>query len=62
VLTLALPLLEYASRNQVYLHGFEATPGKGHWNETGHRLVGELITDELCQLGWLKKINSAAAF
>ena len=53
VLTLAPSLLEYATRNQVLLHGSGETHGKGHWNETGHRVVSELIAQKLCQPGWL---------
>jgi hypothetical protein len=54
VLTLAPSLLDYATRNQVLLHGSKETKGKGHWNQTGHRLVGELIAEKLCEPGWLK--------
>jgi hypothetical protein len=54
VLTLAPFLLDYATRNQVLLHGSNETKGKGHWNQTGHRLVGELIAEKLCEPGWLK--------
>jgi len=54
VLTLAPSLLDYATRNQVLLHGSKETSGKGHWNQTGHRLVGELIAEKLCEPGWLK--------
>lgn len=49
VLTLAPPLLDYATRNQAYLHGLGDEKGRGHWNETGHRVVGELITNKLCE-------------
>jgi hypothetical protein len=54
VITLAPLLLEYATRNEVVLHGSRETQGKGHWNETGHRVVGELIAQRLCQPGWLQ--------
>ena len=54
VLTLAPSLLDYATRNQVLLHGSMETNGKGHWNQTGHRLVGELIAEKLCEPGWFK--------
>lgn len=53
VLTLAPLLLEYAIRNQIFLHGSGETGGKGHWNETGHRVAGELIARKLCQPSWL---------
>jgi hypothetical protein len=49
VLNLAPPLEEYASRNKVFLHGVGDAKGKGHWNEIGHRLAGELIAQELCR-------------
>ena len=48
VLNLAPLLEEYAIRNQVFLHGAGNSIGRGHWNETGHRLAGELIVQELC--------------
>jgi hypothetical protein len=48
VLNLAPPMAEYASRNQVFLHGFGETKGKGHWNEMGHQLAGELVAQQLC--------------
>lgn len=48
VLNLAPPLADYATRNRVFLHGAGEERGRGHWNETGHRLVGELIAQELC--------------
>jgi hypothetical protein len=47
-LILAPKLQEYAEHNHVFLHGFEARIGKGHWNERGHALAGELIADWLC--------------
>jgi hypothetical protein len=46
VLTLAPALREYAERNRVFLHG---TDGSGHWNALGHRLVGELLAEKLCE-------------
>ena len=52
VVTLAIPLAEYADRHMAFLHGFPAsTPGVGHWNETGHRVAGEIIAAELCAAG-----------
>jgi hypothetical protein len=51
VLDLARPLQAYAQTHRVYLHGFPNTPtGFGHWNQTGHRVAGELIAQRLCQL------------
>jgi hypothetical protein len=54
VLTLAPLLLDYATRNQAYLHGSGDEKGRGHWNETGHRIVGGLIADKLCSEEMLK--------
>lgn len=50
VLNLASPLQDYASRNQVFPHGSGETKGRGHWNETGHRVVGEFIAKKVCEL------------
>ncbi len=42
-------MASYARQHDVFLHGFENTkPGQGHWNETGHRVAGEIIAAELC--------------
>ncbi|HEV7396306.1 MAG TPA: SGNH/GDSL hydrolase family protein [Pyrinomonadaceae bacterium] len=49
VITLAPELQAYADRNKVYLHGFDANIGNGHWNQLGHRVAGELIARKLCQ-------------
>lgn len=49
VLNLAPALAEYASRNKVFLHGAGDAKGRGHWNEIGHRLAGELVAQELCK-------------
>ncbi len=49
VLSLAPTLADYASRNKVFLHGSGETKGKGHWNEAGHHLVGELIAEKVCE-------------
>ena len=51
VLNLARPLLAYAEKNHVYLHGFpNAVIGGGHWNEVGHRLAGVMIAEKLCEM------------
>jgi len=51
VLTLAPTLRQYADANDVYLHGFEnAQLGRGHWNQAGHRLAGELIAKKILEL------------
>jgi hypothetical protein len=49
VIDLAPPLLEYATTNQMYVQGDAASGGRGHWNETGHRLAGQLIAEEICR-------------
>jgi hypothetical protein len=48
VITLAPQLQNYADQNKVFLHGFGANPGNGHWNQLGHRVAAELITQKLC--------------
>lgn len=48
VLLLAPPFQEYAALHQVFLHGFEKKPGKGHWNQNGHRLAGQAMAKWLC--------------
>lgn len=50
VLTLAPVLRAYAEEHQVFLHGFENTVlGRGHWNEDGHRLAGQMIAQQICE-------------
>jgi len=49
VLNLAPAHEDYASRNRVFLHGVGDATGKGHWNELGHWLAGELVAHELCR-------------
>ena len=45
---LAPPLLAYALRTGTYLHGGpKIAPGDGHWNVLGHRVVGEVVSQEL---------------
>jgi hypothetical protein len=51
VYNLAPDLQAYADRTKVFLHGFGAQRGNGHWNEDGHRVAGEMLTDKLCD--WL---------
>ncbi len=48
VLNLAPPFQSYAEQQKVFLHGFGATLGMGHWNQEGHRLAGEIISGWLC--------------
>jgi hypothetical protein len=49
ILNLAPAFLDFARQTQTYLHGFGNTKGKGHWNEAGHKLAGELIAERLKQ-------------
>lgn len=49
VLVLAPELQHYAEQNKVFLHGFDSTIGSGHWNEMGHRIAGEMMSNWLCQ-------------
>jgi len=45
---LAQPMQVYADQNKVFLHGFGADTGNGHWNASGHKLAAELIAQKLC--------------
>jgi hypothetical protein len=47
-LTLAPPLQAYADEHKIFLHGFGADLGNGHWNQTGHHVAGELLAQQLC--------------
>jgi hypothetical protein len=49
VFNLAPDLQAYAEQNKVFLHGFGAELGNGHWNAEGHRVAGELLTKKLCE-------------
>ena len=51
VYNLAPDLQAYADRTKIFLHGFGAQRGNGHWNEDGHRVAGEMLTQRLCD--WL---------
>ena len=48
--TLAPELQAYADKNKVFLHGFGANIGNGHWNQLGHRVAGEMIAQKLCDV------------
>ncbi len=48
VLCLAPAFQEYAETHKVFLHGFGASLGAGHWNRDGHRLAGRLIARAIC--------------
>jgi lysophospholipase L1-like esterase len=44
ILTLAIPLREYAETQDVFLHGFPNTKlGTGHWNKRGHHVAGQHV-------------------
>jgi len=43
VLSLAEDFQKYAEKEEVYLHGFGSRLGRGHWNETAHRLAGKKL-------------------
>ena len=50
VIALAPALSNYAQTQHAYLNGFNKTNlGKGHWNETGHRLAAAVIAEALCR-------------
>jgi lysophospholipase L1-like esterase len=49
VLNLAPLFLEVTKRDQLQLHGFGDSKGRGHWNEQGHRLAAEMISARLRQ-------------
>jgi len=48
-ITLAPEMQKTAEESGVFLHGFGADIGNGHWNSAGHRAAGELIAKKLCQ-------------
>jgi hypothetical protein len=49
VLLLAPDFQKYATRHQVFFHGFQGSLGAGHWNQNGHRLAGEMLGKWLCR-------------
>jgi hypothetical protein len=50
VLDLAPPFQAYAEQHHTPLHGFGQTVNMGHWNQAGHQLAGELISQRICAL------------
>jgi hypothetical protein len=48
ILMLGPDLQRYAEQNKVFLHGFGENLGRGHWNETGHQVGGEMMAARLC--------------
>lgn len=57
VYNLAPDLQAYADGTKIFLHGFGAQRGNGHWNEDGHRVAGEMLTRKLCD--WLARDSEA---
>ncbi len=49
VLSLAPLFQAYADQKRVFLHGFGARLGVGHWNEEGHKLGGRLMANFICE-------------
>ena len=49
VLVLGPHFQKYAIKSNAFLHGFPSRLGKGHWNENGHRLAGDMIARWLCK-------------
>jgi hypothetical protein len=50
-LSLAEPFAAFAEEHQVFLHGFpNAQMGQGHWNASGHRLAGHLMSERICAM------------
>ena len=48
--TLAPGLLAFAEKNNAILHGFPGLPqNQGHWNQTGHRVAGEMMARQLLE-------------
>lgn len=68
-LVLAPELQLYAEQQNVYLHGFGAVAnpgntnefaselGRGHWNELGHRVVGQRIAETILAVFFGKRSN-----
>jgi hypothetical protein len=41
--------LQWAEENHACVHGFDnAVPCRGHWNEHGHEVAGEVLAREIC--------------
>ena len=51
VINLAMDLQKYAVKFKKYIHGFKkAKLGEGHWNEEGHAISSELISNKICKM------------
>lgn len=63
VLTLGPIFLQYAVSNNTYIHGRRESRnlGKGHWNETGHRLAGEALAQWICDRHFLRPYTTGPA-
>lgn len=49
VVPLVYAFQEYVDEHQVYLHGFpNYRMGAGHWNEKGHDLAAQLVSEKVC--------------
>ena len=50
VINLAEKMQKYAEQTNSFLHGFDNTIlGEGHWNEQGHKIASEIISEKICQ-------------
>ena len=50
VINLAERMQKYAEQTNSFLHGFDNTIlGEGHWNEQGHKIASEIISEKICQ-------------
>ena len=51
VINLAMDLQKYAIESKEFIHGFNNTKmGEGHWNEKGHSISSELLSNKVCNL------------
>jgi hypothetical protein len=51
IINLAPILQTYADKNKSFLHGFDNTVlGSGHWNELGHEVTGQIMSDQVCEM------------
>ncbi|MDJ0556249.1 MAG: SGNH/GDSL hydrolase family protein [Microcoleaceae cyanobacterium MO_207.B10] len=58
VYNLAGPIWDEAKKTGQCLHGFDnGIPCGGHWNVAGHKLVGEILANNLCQQ-YTTKLNN----
>jgi hypothetical protein len=50
MIPLAPAMSQIAERTKVYFHGFTNTElGRGHWNQRGHSVAGQILAKEICQ-------------